>query len=193
MRDLSELEYKTAANLIRIRKERSLTQTDLALAIKSKQAAISRIENLTSIPSLKLIEKIAKALNYEVEISFKLLAGLDTYEPVHTQTGKQYICVFCEHKWFSGLDQGLIQCPKCHKKEGIQYSLYNESLGLAKDIKDAPPLKKLPPIWKFKRRVPKMYKLVLGMVTSSPSPKVPIKLFFKIMAKTKEAKKESVN
>jgi transcriptional regulator with XRE-family HTH domain len=51
-----------AANVRRLRKERGWTQDDLAAETKVEQAAISLIENGRAIPTLLMLESIARAL-----------------------------------------------------------------------------------------------------------------------------------
>lgn len=49
-----------------IRKEKGLTQDDLAVAVGVKRAVISKYENGSISPSLDMLEKIAEALNVPV-------------------------------------------------------------------------------------------------------------------------------
>ena len=66
--DSSQMEYALIGQLIAIRKEKELTQGDLALKLDKTQQAISRIENRTVSPSLKMICSMADSLGYELKL-----------------------------------------------------------------------------------------------------------------------------
>ena len=57
--DSSQMEYALIGQLIAIRKEKELSQGDLAVKLDKTQQAISRIENRTVSPSLKMICSMA--------------------------------------------------------------------------------------------------------------------------------------
>jgi len=67
----SEPEYLLAKELIRKRLEKNLSQRDLAIKVKTSQAAISRIERMQGNPSLLLLKRIAGALGTSVKLEFK--------------------------------------------------------------------------------------------------------------------------
>jgi predicted transcriptional regulator len=67
-----ELEYKLAADLIRLRLAKGLTQEDLAKMLNTKQESIARLENGGSLPSLSTMKKLAEALDAELEINLRL-------------------------------------------------------------------------------------------------------------------------
>jgi len=91
------LEKYIGANVAKARKERELTQAQLAETVNTTIETISRIERGISIPSLKTLEKISKALHIHINeiLSFecppikkssvkeseKLLAYLKTRKP----------------------------------------------------------------------------------------------------------------
>lgn len=54
--------------LIEARKEKNITQTELAKLTGNKQQAISRIEKKEHSPSLKSFYSIANALGYDVQL-----------------------------------------------------------------------------------------------------------------------------
>ena len=56
------------AQVVKLRIDRGLIQTDLANLSGLKQSAISRFENLGSNPTLKFLFKLLKALDGEIEI-----------------------------------------------------------------------------------------------------------------------------
>jgi predicted transcriptional regulator len=66
-----EPEYKLAANLIRLRLAKGLTQEDLARMLNTKQESIARLENGGSLPSLSTMKKLAEALDAELEINLR--------------------------------------------------------------------------------------------------------------------------
>lgn len=68
-----------------IRKEKGLTQDDLAAAVGVKRAVISKYENGSISPSLDMLEKIAEALNVPVSsfLSPELSKSMtDTIAPI---------------------------------------------------------------------------------------------------------------
>ena len=68
--ELQKLEpkYQLIGKIIELRKEKKLTQADLAKRINDRQANIARLENGNSNPSLEKILKIAKGLDAELKI-----------------------------------------------------------------------------------------------------------------------------
>lgn len=66
--DSSQMEYALIGQLIAIRKEKELSQGDLAVKLDKTQQAISRIENRTVSPSLKMICSMADSLGYELKL-----------------------------------------------------------------------------------------------------------------------------
>ena len=63
-----EPKYQLIEKIIELRKEKKLTQADLADRINDRQANIARLENGNSNPSLEKLLKIAKGLNAELKI-----------------------------------------------------------------------------------------------------------------------------
>ena len=68
MWDNSRMEYDVLGDLIKIRKEKGLSQTELAEMSGNKQQVISRIENKENSPTLKTICSILNALDYEIQL-----------------------------------------------------------------------------------------------------------------------------
>ena len=68
--ELQKLEpkYQLIEKIIELRKEKKLTQSDLAKRINDRQANIARLENGNANPSLEKILKIAKGLDAELKI-----------------------------------------------------------------------------------------------------------------------------
>ncbi len=66
-----EPEYKLAADLIRLRLAKGLTQEDLAKMLNTKQESIARLENGGSLPSLSTMKKLAEALDADLEINLR--------------------------------------------------------------------------------------------------------------------------
>lgn len=66
--DGSEMEYALIGQLIAIRKEKELSQGDLAVKLDKSQQAISRVENRDVSPSLKMICSMAASLGYELKL-----------------------------------------------------------------------------------------------------------------------------
>lgn len=64
--DGSRTEYKLLGELIKIRKEKGLTQAELASKSGNKQQVISRIENKENSPTLKTLCSILDTLEYDI-------------------------------------------------------------------------------------------------------------------------------
>lgn len=69
--DALEEEDRLIRAVLDKRIEKNMTQKDLADKIGTKQSAISRLESGGSNPSFKFLQKIAKALDSKLEITFK--------------------------------------------------------------------------------------------------------------------------
>lgn len=61
-----KISEKLANNLKRIRKERNLSQEDLALLCSIDRTYIGRIERLERTPSIEIVDKIAQGLNVDI-------------------------------------------------------------------------------------------------------------------------------
>jgi len=68
MWDSSRMEYAVLGELIKIRKGKGLSQSELAKNSGNKQQVISRIENKENSPTLKTICSLLNALNYEIQL-----------------------------------------------------------------------------------------------------------------------------
>lgn len=66
----SEAEYLVSKAIIERRLAKKLSQRDLALRVKTSQAAISRVESMSGNPSLSFLKRIAAALGTNLRISF---------------------------------------------------------------------------------------------------------------------------
>lgn len=64
----ADMEKKLIDEMIKIRKEKNISQSKLAELTGSKQQAISRTENKEHSPSLKLFYSMINALGYELKI-----------------------------------------------------------------------------------------------------------------------------
>ncbi|MGK0607264.1 helix-turn-helix domain-containing protein [Enterococcus gilvus] len=56
--------------LINQRKERKISQSELAERIGMKQSQLSKIENLTSVPSIATLNRYARGLGLSMAITF---------------------------------------------------------------------------------------------------------------------------
>jgi len=65
---MNEAEYKIIEEIIMARKEKNLTQKDLAELVGTKQSNISRFESGNYNPSLEFLNKIVKAVGKELEV-----------------------------------------------------------------------------------------------------------------------------
>lgn len=66
--DESREEYKLIGEMIRLRKAKKITQSQLAAITGRRQQVISRIEKKESSPSLKIFCSMLNALGYELQI-----------------------------------------------------------------------------------------------------------------------------
>ena len=64
-------EYELANSLIKIRLKKKLSQKKLAEKIGTKQPVISRLETMSSRPSLSILSKISKALDVKLRVYFQ--------------------------------------------------------------------------------------------------------------------------
>jgi ribosome-binding protein aMBF1 (putative translation factor) len=60
--------------IIKLRQERGMTQADLAKAIGTKQANVSRLERFDANLTLATLEKVARALGANLRIDLELAA-----------------------------------------------------------------------------------------------------------------------
>lgn len=64
----SDKEKELIDELINLRKEQNVSQSELARLTGNKQQAISRLENKEHSPSLKLFYSMVNALGYDLQI-----------------------------------------------------------------------------------------------------------------------------
>lgn len=195
MKNISVSNRQIGVGLSRLRKSRGVTQEALARELNTKQEAISRIESRKAIPSWEFMNRMVKALNAEVEITFKPLENQEDTVPKPPLKNQEYMCVNCLYRWRSDLDLFVIQCPQCHKRQGVRYSEYQETLNAFKEIqqeiKESPPFKKLPPLRGLKRNTPRMLRLVLESAASTfPSPRLPFSILFRLLEHTNQERSE---
>lgn len=66
--DESRTEYKLMGEIIRLRKEKGLSQAELAKRTGYKQQVISRIEKKENSPTLKTLCGILDVLDYDIQL-----------------------------------------------------------------------------------------------------------------------------
>ena len=66
-----EDEFAIMKAVIKARIDAKLTQEELAKLMNTSQAAIARLENGRQLPSIKTLEKLAKATGTKIKISFE--------------------------------------------------------------------------------------------------------------------------
>jgi len=64
----NEAEYKIIGEIIMARKEKNLTQKDLAALIGTKQSNISRFERGNYNPTIEFLNKMAHAVGKQLEV-----------------------------------------------------------------------------------------------------------------------------
>ncbi len=93
---MSEEEYerhilisKISADLIRLRLEKSMTQTDLAKKSGLKQSAIARLESEEVLPKLNTLLKLAKALDANINLNpnEKSLIKIESNKIINNKAG----------------------------------------------------------------------------------------------------------
>ncbi len=68
--DALAAEFAIAEAVISKRIEQGMSQSELAMKVGTKQSAISRLESGNYNPSIRLLEKVANALNLKLKVSF---------------------------------------------------------------------------------------------------------------------------
>jgi predicted transcriptional regulator len=68
--DILDLRYKVLRQIIELRIKNNITQTELAERINDRQSNIARLENGNANPSIEKLQKIAEALDSNLEIRF---------------------------------------------------------------------------------------------------------------------------
>lgn len=191
MKNSASFKSQIASGLAELRKSRRVTQEELAKMLNTKQSVISRIESGAAIPSWEFINRIVKVLNAEVEITFISIDSQEVFVYGRSSKSHEYICVNCLYRWGSELDRPVIQCPQCHKRQGVIFSEYSETLRafqeIQLDVGKSPPFRKLPPIKSIRNNTPKMLKLIIETAGSTfPSPQLPVSLLFRIMEQSRQ-------
>lgn len=79
----SKTEYELARRIIQLRKARGITQEDLARLMRTKQSAISRIENGDQNITLSTLKKLATVFNEPIKIEINPDDfSIDVREPI---------------------------------------------------------------------------------------------------------------
>jgi ribosome-binding protein aMBF1 (putative translation factor) len=68
--DAEDTRIALVLQIIKLRQERGMTQADLAKAIGTRQANVSRLERFDANLTLGTLEKVARALGVNLEIGF---------------------------------------------------------------------------------------------------------------------------
>lgn len=76
--DALEPEFTVMQAMIDARKEKGMTQKELAEATGISQADISRLEHGTGNPSIKTLQRVAQALQMALKIEFVPMRGSST-------------------------------------------------------------------------------------------------------------------
>jgi len=66
----AERELEPGYQVAHLRIKRGLTQAQLAEMVGTRQSSIARLENGTNVPSLSFLDRIAKALDAQIELNF---------------------------------------------------------------------------------------------------------------------------
>jgi len=91
----AELEFKTildlADDILRLRMEKGWSQAELAERVGTKQANISRLESGLSNPSVNFLQKVAKALDTSISISFENISSPHIIATTDTKNQSIYV------------------------------------------------------------------------------------------------------
>jgi predicted transcriptional regulator len=63
-----ELPSMLARQVIKMRVDKGITQAELAKLVGTQQSSISRLESMTSLPSLSFLQRVAEVLDARIEI-----------------------------------------------------------------------------------------------------------------------------
>jgi transcriptional regulator with XRE-family HTH domain len=101
-----DLAFEISEMVMEVRIKQGLTQAELAKRAKTKQSSIARLEGGVSLPSLKFLEKIAKAMNTFLlppqfasersetfTMEYKIVNTLSLPIPSYSVEGKSSECV----------------------------------------------------------------------------------------------------
>lgn len=64
-------EFDAIEKIIELRMRKKLSQKELAMRLKTKQPALSRIETGASSPTIEFLSRLAQAVGKKLEINFK--------------------------------------------------------------------------------------------------------------------------
>jgi transcriptional regulator with XRE-family HTH domain len=185
--DEIKLKNKIQVGLTQLRKSRNVTQDKLAEMVGSNRVFIAKIESGVSNPSYDFVDKIAKALEAEVEINFKQSSSQESFAAKMQDNRKEYICVGCSHKWMSAVEHNVVQCPSCRKLQGISYADYNDAWNSSEAIILKMKASPLPPISSIKSEFPTIFKLISKSAGGTfPNPKLPLNIAMKILEQVRQ-------
>ena len=68
--DAARLAFKLGATVRSLREERALSQTQLAQAASMTQSSVARFEAGGTVPTLPILERLARALDVELAVRF---------------------------------------------------------------------------------------------------------------------------
>lgn len=89
----TDLAFEIGKMILEARILKDLTQKDLARILHTKQPGVARIENGTSLPGLKFLQRIAKALGtYLIPPKFGFMEEMkENFSSVSKHTGVNYV------------------------------------------------------------------------------------------------------
>lgn len=82
------VEEQIGSHIARLRKEREITQEQLAELVNMAPETISRIERGASVPSLKTLEKISEALHTSLKMLFDFKYRQETTSAIEKESMK---------------------------------------------------------------------------------------------------------
>jgi transcriptional regulator with XRE-family HTH domain len=69
--DAAELAFELGAALRRLREERGLSQSSLAVAARTTQPVVARLEAGGAVPTVAVLQRLARGLELRLEVGFR--------------------------------------------------------------------------------------------------------------------------
>jgi transcriptional regulator with XRE-family HTH domain len=104
--------YDLASQLILLRKERGLTQTELAQKAGTTQAVVSRLENVSVQCSLETVVRLADALDAVVDVKLVTREQLEKRQMQEDAVNNQENCQDMEAEPVVYIDPPTKNCPQ---------------------------------------------------------------------------------
>ena len=105
--------YTIGDKIAELRKNRKMTQEELANIVGVSAQSVSKWENSQTMPDIMLLPTIASALDVTVNDLFSIVSSADHYESIHPDKTPEY----AHKELFKALQQGLCDTESVSKEE----------------------------------------------------------------------------